>query len=376
MSDEKSSKPPVSVKPSIIRHPFRWWSDWKRRCRNRKMEVGSWELREAIRSSIHELEALLDSKPILAGKEALVEKARKELREAAEKLGHDEHPTHLVGSHLTVAQIHVNTAHALLLQAVHPDEVLPLLPGLVGVIREQLRDDDPRRVESEKIMKGGALDSHKVQTVLDAVGVARLEALREHLRVGSFVRIVQAVTVSLAILAVTVAVLTAIWPWLVPLCFAPQNPPDSKDPYSVVCPVYSQTLTSGPSFLFSENFTAAAEADYAVVMVAGVLAASISAASALRRINGTATPYPVPVSLALLKLPTGALTAVLGLLVMRGGFIPGLSALDSSAQIIAWALVFGYSQQLFTKFVDQQGQVILDAVRGPLSPDPRAAVQP
>jgi hypothetical protein len=49
---------------------------------------------------------------------------------------------------------------------------------------------------------------------------------------------------------------------------------------------------------------------------------------------------------------------------MRGQFVPGLSALDTSAQILAWALVFGYAQQLFTRLVDQQGQTILDNVRG------------
>jgi hypothetical protein len=72
----------------------------------------------------------------------------------------------------------------------------------------------------------------------------------------------------------------------------------------------------------------------------------------------------VPVALAALKLPTGAATAVLGLLLMRGEFIPGLSALDSSAQIVSWAIVFGYAQQLFTRFVDQQGNTVLDSVRG------------
>ncbi len=66
-------------------------------------------------------------------------------------------------------------------------------------------------------------------------------------------------------------------------------------------------------------------------------------------IRGTSTPYSLPVALALLKLPTGALTALLGLLLMRGNFVPGLSALDSSAQIIAWAIVFGYAQQLLTR---------------------------
>jgi hypothetical protein len=55
---------------------------------------------------------------------------------------------------------------------------------------------------------------------------------------------------------------------------------------------------------------------------------------------------------------------VLGLLLMRGQFVPGLSALDSSAQILAWAIVFGYAQQLFTRLVDTQAQVVLDDVAG------------
>ncbi|MGZ6576345.1 MAG: hypothetical protein ACXVHJ_35815, partial [Solirubrobacteraceae bacterium] len=78
----------------------------------------------------------------------------------------------------------------------------------------------------------------------------------------------------------------------------------------------------------------------------------------------TSTPYSLPLALAVLKLPTGALTALLGLLLMRGGFVPGLSALDSSAQIIAWALVFGYSQQLLTHLVDKQAQTVLEGVGG------------
>jgi hypothetical protein len=34
------------------------------------------------------------------------------------------------------------------------------------------------------------------------------------------------------------------------------------------------------------------------------------------------------------------------------------------AQILAWALVFGYAQQLFTRLIDQQGQTVLESVRG------------
>jgi hypothetical protein len=45
---------------------------------------------------------------------------------------------------------------------------------------------------------------------------------------------------------------------------------------------------------------------------------------------------------------------------MRGQFVPGLSALDTSAQILAWTLVFGYAQQLLTRVVDQQAHTVLD----------------
>ena len=80
--------------------------------------------------------------------------------------------------------------------------------------------------------------------------------------------------------------------------------------------------------------------------------------------RGSSEPYGVPIALAVLKLPTGAVTAVLGLVLMRGGFVPGLSALDTSAQILAWAAIFGYAQQLFTRLVDQQANTVLDSVRG------------
>ena len=78
-------------------------------------------------------------------------------------------------------------------------------------------------------------------------------------------------------------------------------------------------------------------------------------------------------ALATLKLPTGALTAVLGLMLMRGQFVPGLSALDFAAQIIAWAIIFGYAQQLFTRLVDQRAQTVLDGAApatAPAAPEP------
>jgi hypothetical protein len=110
--------------------------------------------------------------------------------------------------------------------------------------------------------------------------------------------------------------------------------------------------------------------DLVVVELVGLTAAAVAAAAAIRGIKGSSERYGLPVALAALKLPTGAITAFLGLLLMRGQFVPGLTALDTSAQILAWALVFGYAQQLFTRLVDQQGQTVLNDVRGADRPQP------
>lgn len=103
--------------------------------------------------------------------------------------------------------------------------------------------------------------------------------------------------------------------------------------------------------------------DVIVIELVGLLAAAIASAAMISHVKGSSERYGIPVALAALKLPTGALTAVLGLLLMRGQFIPGLNALDNPGQIVAWGLVFGYAQQLFTRLIDQQGQTVLNSVR-------------
>jgi hypothetical protein len=102
--------------------------------------------------------------------------------------------------------------------------------------------------------------------------------------------------------------------------------------------------------------------DLRVVMLLGLAGAAVTGAATLRRMRGTSTPYMILVALILLKLPTGALTAVLGLVLLSAGFVPGFSALDSSAQILGWAVVFGASQQLVTGLVDKKAQSVLDSV--------------
>ncbi|MEV8536087.1 hypothetical protein [Streptomyces sp. NPDC051211] len=340
-----------------------------------RREMGPWEQKEALLARIGELE------PILAAAEshALLDpdrrevaplyaaRARQELKIATAVLEHHTHALMRRASHLGVAQSHVDTALNLMIWMASGDDIKALLPQMLSLIDDQFDSGDAQRIRATEIAHALREDGSPLTTsdrafLAETVSLARRLLRKETLRVRSFVRIVLAVAWGLLIAAVVLAVLGFRWGDLVPLCFIPEN----GGRYQIVCPTMSR-LAVRPAPMVPDTYLlkdAAQVQDYLVVEIIGALSASVAAAAALRRIRGTSLPYNVPVALAFLKLPMGALTAPLGLLLMRGGFIPGLSALDSSAQIIAWAIVFGYSQQLFTKFVDTQGQALMDAVHG------------
>lgn len=329
-----------------------------------------WELKEAILSRAAEMRVLVKIRDDPDGshdsKEEIKAAALKELDHAEEKLRSVNPNGKNLGMTLAVAQTHLDTAHSLLLRLTPVSELEALLPGLVCIVREHLSVTDLRRdqveqIEQQVVTSGQDLDAKKRELLIDAVGVARQSLLRENLRVRSFVGIVHGMSVVLAVIAITAAVLGAFFPDVVPICFGPM------DNVGIVCPTGDDPSRTDDSNLDSAYSSVAKSRDYAVIELAGMGAAAVAAAVTLRKIRGTSTPYNVPVALALLKLPTGALTALLGLLLMRGSFVPGLTALDSSAQIIGWAIVFGYAQQIFTRLVDQQGQAVLDAVGGPAS---------
>jgi hypothetical protein len=114
------------------------------------------------------------------------------------------------------------------------------------------------------------------------------------------------------------------------------------------------------------------------VAALGALGGALAATLSIRNLKGTSTPYDVPVALAFLKVPLGAMTALLALIAIQGDFVPGLSVLDSQGQILAYALVFGFAQQAFSRLLDQRAQTLLEGLPGGTGtePDPVGASRP
>ncbi len=239
------------------------------------------------------------------------------------------------------------------------------LPSMDAHVRRHLPIDDPRRVRMEDIARkdndgneDGALDPLERESVIAAVRAASSAAAREQQRVRSFSAIISWASALLFVIAGLVAILGTLRPELLALCFEPQPTPTQVP--LLVCPTGESPLIDGDDIDDVVQRTVS-KWDVPLIEFIGMVAAGVTGAIALRRIQGTPTPFAVPVVLNILKLPTGALTAVLGLMLMRGGFVPGLTALDSTPQVIAWAVIFGASQQLFTGMVDRQAASVLGA---------------
>jgi len=257
----------------------------------------------------------------------------------------------------------IDAIEADLLRLAPDDYVCALMPSLKAHINRFLPKDDPRRIRLGPLAdkaEHDALTLAERGAAVAALHAANTQRRRELLRLRTFRNILVAAALVLLVVAVGLGILGAFQPTLMPICFTPDNK-------VVVCPTGERALQHQPPTTAEINNAidnTVSGWDIGLVELIGLLAAAVASAFALRHIRGTSTPYSLPVSLAALKLATGALTAFLGLMLMRGGFVPGLSALDTSGQILAWAIIFGYSQQLFTRLVDQQAQNVLEGVGG------------
>jgi hypothetical protein len=293
-------------------------------------------------------------------------------------------PYFWTGGRLARATSNLDAAEADLLRRAPPRYLRGELPNVDAHVRRHLPVDDPRRLCVEDLTRkdrdeqltrpNRALAPHERENVIGAFRAASSAAAREQMRVRSFTSIIAMASILLFLIAILVAVLAIVKPTLIALCFEPQQvgtataEPPPAEPI-LVCPTGQNPLpdrdgSNGKGDVDDVVRRTVSAWDVPLIECIGVVAAGVTGAIALRRLRGVATPFAVPVALNVLKLPTGALTAVLGLVLMRGGFVPGLTALDTTPQIIAWAVVFGASQQLFTGMVDRQAQTVLESVGG------------
>jgi hypothetical protein len=151
-------------------------------------------------------------------------------------------------------------------------------------------------------------------------------------------------------LVVLFTLFCAFFPQSVPLCFTQDPPPQNPNDIAIACPTGQSTLSGSrqPSPL-----------DVLMLVILGTIGGVLSSVVFIRGLYANSTPYNVAVPLALLKIPTGALAAVVGMMLVAGDFVPGFSAIDKQPQILAYSLLFGFAQQLFTGILDRRAKTLI-----------------
>jgi hypothetical protein len=282
----------------------------------------------------------------------------------------------------------IDAASEALLRVAPSPFVIGQIPRIRRRVERALRADDPRRAGLNTVAgryedaKEAELSEAERELLVTALHAANGEARRKQSQVRSFRNLLLLCGLVLTIAAVGLGMLGYARPDLALLCFQPTG--QAVCPTRVVATQHTATPATGqpandrsPTTVAEQDRRTRATAsrvDVLLIELIGLIAAALAAATGVRRMHGTSTPYGVPFAVAVLKLPTGALTAALGLVLMRADFVPGLSALDSPAQIIGWAVVFGYAQQLFTRFVDQRAETVLNTAGAAHSERRRGAV--
>jgi hypothetical protein len=248
------------------------------------------------------------------------------------------------GNCIEAAFHNLHWAEAEMVRLYSDDEVDAEIPEAVTRAEKGLNRDDPRRTAALKLlsMKDGPTKRIMLSKM---VQIGHEATDRLHSRVRAFRNVVLVTALFLAFFVSIFVFWVAARPGAVPLCFPRPNG-------GMSCPTGAGLAS------------VASPSDVKVVALLGLLGGALAAAVSIRNIKGTSAPYNVPVTLALLKFPAGALTALGGLIAITGGLVPGLTALDSQPQILAYALIFGYAQQLLTGLIDKRALNVLGNVPG------------
>jgi hypothetical protein len=176
----------------------------------------------------------------------------------------------------------------------------------------------------------------------EAMQVSYEAADELHAQARGFRNVLVISTAVLTVLVLAVCLFGTLRPSAIPLCFEPS-------PGKVACPS-------------SEDATGPSSFDVVIVALMGLLGGALSVAFTVQRLRGTSAPYDIPLALTMNKLPSGVLTGIVGLVLIQGDFVPGLSELDNQGQILAYAIVFGFAQHLATRFIDQKAEEVINSV--------------
>ena len=274
------------------------------------------------------------------------------------------------GSHIETTWAALHRAQGYLLNQFSSDELRATIPEVESAVRTYLRGDNKPRAKryidrlkkmetAERAPDGAALrvmlaSAHQASDIAHG----KVRALRNILLLGA-----AALTLALGGLTVWQAEHRG----LLPVCAAPVTPAADADPDAPIDPD-APDQTKDPSKENERLCPAAGPgeqpgwADVLIIQAMGAFGAIFASVATLSRQRGLRGPYGLPQVQALVKIPAGAATALTGVLVMQNEVLDVLDP-QTGGKLLAFALLFGYGQQAFTKKLDEQVRSTMGAAQ-------------
>jgi hypothetical protein len=166
---------------------------------------------------------------------------------------------------------------------------------------------------------------------------------RGYVRAHTFRNILVTGTLLLTLAAAILLLVGARWPNALPLC-------TTTAAKAEICPTAPRGVERG--------------GDVLLIALFGAVGAGVSAIGAISNLRHLVDPYGTPIWQGLLKVPIGAIAAVIGVLAVEGGLEPSAGVVNSQGGLLLLAFVFGYSQQILTRIVDNRGSEVREGLTG------------
>jgi hypothetical protein len=338
-----------------------------------KVPLGSRAWKVDVQARIVQLGVELDrlSQQKTSSQDAIVVAAKQQLREACEVLGRpDTFRSFLTGNNIDIAYRHVHAAEIYLSRLLAPPELLVRAPYLAAKARSVLPAHSLRRKHIEALAQPANEDPYPK----GEYKLAFVEAMENLYEIGDqrygqlrrFRNNLRLVGILLSVIVIVLVFIGQSAPDAIPLCFRPAGATQSDDVVQA-CPTSEERLAEAENTrdatIIGQNGAdadGASDDDVLVVVLLGMVGGALSGALAAKSFRPPPNvPYNLPLYSFLFKLPVGALTALGGLILLTGEIVPGLSALDTQGQVLAYALLFGFAQHLFTRYLDSHAMNLL-----------------
>jgi hypothetical protein len=268
--------------------------------------------------------------------EASLDKARKALEE--KQAFWDGLVSWWTGETITTAWEAVHEAEVRLVRLEDDEAVRANLPWLLAWIQSAMEKGKKRSSYEEELesqeKKGAQLDRTLIEQVYRAVIVTNSD---RYSNLRTFRNNLILVTVLLGGLICVLAAWHALNPGFVTLCSA-------EDSNGI-----AQCIDGSNSH----------RSDVALVALVGAVGGLLAIAFGLAKTETPPSRYDPRIWQILLKPVAGAATALAGVLFVQSDLLIGPASSRSESLFLSYAVIFGFSQQLFTRFIDKRAGALI-----------------